>query len=275
MLKNTLLVGGLCLSCLITALPVSAQEPATLVLRSGDRISCELVDLGGIGFTIRVNGQDRQVDPGQVAAIEFASAGGSILQRSRMQSQAGRAHVVLRNGDIVEGSLYDIGGTHPLRITVQTPSGQRDFTSNDVAQIYYADSGASVATTRQAADDVPGGNIRVEANRDWTDTGITVRRGERLIVNPTGNINVGVGLSAGVNGTSAVSSNNYPVRSASAGTLIGRVSNGAPFVIGSQTEVTMPASGRLYLGVNDDHFGDNNGFFSVGIARQPNVNRRR
>lgn len=277
MLKKTLLVGGLCLSCLITAVPASAQEAATLVMRSGDRVSGELVDLGGVGFTLRVNGVDRQIDPSQVAAIEFVGPASADLQRARVQAaQPGRPHIVLRNGEVLEGSLYDIGGTHPLRITVQTPSGQRDYTSNDVAQIYYANSDGAVATSGQAvADDVPAGNIRVEANRDWTDTGITVRRGERLVVNPTGNINVGPGLSAGVNGTSATSSNNYPVKSAAAGTLIGRVGNGAAFVIGSQTEVTIPANGRLYLGVNDDNFGDNNGFFSVGIARQPSVIRRR
>ena len=63
-------------------------------------------------------------------------------------------------------------------------------------------------------------------------------------------------------------------KSASAGTLIGRVGNSAPFVIGSQSELTMPANGQLMLGVNDDHFADDNGFFSVGVARQAAVRRR-
>ena len=271
MRKTTLLIGGLCLSCLTAAVPAIAQEPATLVLRSGDRISGELVDLGGVGFTIRVNGQDRQVDPNQVAAVEFTPGGPSADARSRLQS--GRPVVVLRNGQLIEGSLHDIGGTHPLRVTLNTSGGQRDFTSNDVAQIFYADAG-TVGTSGSLPQDVPAGDIRVEANRPWTDTGITVRRGERVVFNSTGNINLADGLSAGVNGTSATSSANYPVRNASAGTLIGRVGNSAPFVIGSQGEVTMPANGRLMLGVNDDHFADNNGFFSVGVARQ-SIDRRR
>jgi hypothetical protein len=182
--------------------------------------------------------------------------------------------VVLRNGQVIEGSLYDIGGTHPLRITLNTVNGQQNLTSNDVAQIFYANGGAAVAAPGNAAQEIAPGDIRVEANRDWTDTGITVRRGERLMFNSTGNINLAQGLSSGVNGTTATSSANYPVRNAPAGTLIGRVGNSAPFVIGSQTELTMPANGRLQLGVNDDHFGDNNGFYSVGVARQPQVRRR-
>ena len=61
-------------------------------------------------------------------------------------------------------------------------------------RITTPDSGGAVATTGQAsASEAPAGNIRVEANRDWTDTGITVQRGERLMVNPTGNINLGPG----------------------------------------------------------------------------------
>ena len=46
--------------------------------------------------------------------------------------------VMLRNGQAVEGRLHDVGGTHPLRITVNTSNGARDFSSNDVAQIFLA-----------------------------------------------------------------------------------------------------------------------------------------
>jgi hypothetical protein len=45
--------------------------------------------------------------------------------------------------------------------------------------------------------------------------------------------------------------------------LIGRVGNTRPFVIGSESDVTMPANGRLYFGVNDDYVGDNSGSFVV------------
>jgi hypothetical protein len=56
----------------------------------------------------------------------------------------------------------------------------------------------------------------------------------------------------------------YPLRSAFLGALIGRVGTGAPFLIGTNTgPITMPASGRLMLGVNDDHHADNSGNYSV------------
>ena len=59
----------------------------------------------------------------------------------------------------------------------------------------------------------------------------------------------------------------YPVRDMPVGGLIGRVGNSAPFPIGSTTSpIPMPASGRLYLGVNDDFLQDNSGNFDVNIA---------
>ena len=48
-----------------------------------------------------------------------------------------------------------------------------------------------------------------------------------------------------------------------AGALIGRIGNGAPFAIGNQTSIVAPASGVLFLGVNDDGFADNQGNFQV------------
>jgi hypothetical protein len=47
-----------------------------------------------------------------------------------------------------------------------------------------------------------------------------------------------------------------------AGALIGRVGNSQPFGIGDQkTALGMPATGQLFLGINDDHCGDNRGQF--------------
>ena len=52
------------------------------------------------------------------------------------------------------------------------------------------------------------------------------------------------------------------------GGLIARVDTGPAFPIGSNSQpITMPANGRLYLGINDDEFGDNSGAFTVVINR--------
>jgi len=62
----------------------------------------------------------------------------------------------------------------------------------------------------------------------------------------------------------------YPDPSVPVGALIGKVgNNGTPFAIGNQRQALgMPASGRLFLGVNDNERADNSGAFTVVIAKQ-------
>ncbi|MEO8520663.1 MAG: hypothetical protein ABI603_04825, partial [Acidobacteriota bacterium] len=63
-----------------------------------------------------------------------------------------------------------------------------------------------------------------------------------------------------------------PLPNALAGALVGRIDNGQAFGIGNLTTVSMPASGQLFLGVNDDKLDDNQGEFRVDIQR---TNRRK
>src|SRR4029079_11896092 len=132
MMKKIFTACGVGLFGVLMVLPVQAQEVATLVLRDGQRPSGELIDLNGTQFTLRINGQDRQFATADVAAVEFV--GGAAPEEARTLIAAGQPLSVLRSGQIIDGRLSDIGGTHPLRLTIDTPSGQRDYTSNDVAQ---------------------------------------------------------------------------------------------------------------------------------------------
>ncbi len=113
--------------------------------------------------------------------------------------------------------------------------------------------------------------VTVPANQAWTPTGLTVRSGESVSFNANGQIKWAQGASnvAGPDGARAAadSMQHYPVRGRNVGLLIGRVGpNGQPFAVGANNQVTMPASGELYLGVNDDYLVDNSGSFTVQIT---------
>ena len=73
MTRKTVLAWAAAMS--VTAIAF-AQQSATLTLRSGERLSAQLMDLGGVGYTVRVDGQERQIPANDVAAIDFT--GGSI-----------------------------------------------------------------------------------------------------------------------------------------------------------------------------------------------------
>src|SRR6476646_4728135 len=125
MWKRTVL-SAVCAAAVFGAAMTYAQASATLTLRSGERISGDLVDLGGVGYTIRVNGGERQIAQNDVAVIDFT---GNSMNASDWAKFSGTSQVVLRNGQTLDGSLYDIGGANPLRLSIRTASGERDLSS--------------------------------------------------------------------------------------------------------------------------------------------------
>jgi hypothetical protein len=57
-----------------------------------------------------------------------------------------------------------------------------------------------------------------------------------------------------------------PILNQLAGALLAKVGDFSPIFVGDHSTVTMPVSGRLYLGVNDDHLPDNRGEFVVTLG---------
>jgi hypothetical protein len=265
------MVGAAFVLVLLGAATAQAQENATLVLKSGERVSGELLDHGGVGFTIRVNNQERQIPTHEVAVLEFANPGNVTLNDEWRGKLSGGQHVVqLRSGETLAGNFYDIGGTRPLRITVDTPSGRRDFNSTDVARIYLSGEGAGAVGTTMTTQPAEPGAIVVPANQQWVATGLTVRRGETVNFRSSGQIQ----LSADANDRAQVTgafggrrAAGAPMPNILAGALIGRIGNGQPFAIGDQASIPMPASGPLYLGINDDVLNDNQGQFQVVVQQ--------
>jgi hypothetical protein len=110
--------------------------------------------------------------------------------------------------------------------------------------------------------------ISVDPRARWTDTGIYVNTGDIILFNTRGttqlsddaaDVAVPAGSQSGRHAAGA------PIPDALAGALIGRIGNSAPFGIGNQVQINAPATGQLYLGVNDDHLPDNSGGFRVSI----------
>lgn len=243
---------------------VAAQESAVVILRSGERVTGSVIDLGARGYQINVNGTDRWITQGDIAAISFT---GDLAEADWNAVAAGTA-VVLRNGQTVSGELYDIGGTTPLRLTLRTSSGEREIMSNEVARVVFARPGTVVApaVTGTAGG---GGAIVVAANQQWVSTGITVGRNQTVQFQSSGEVRLS-GEQADLASVNGSATQRYaagaPLPRVLAGALIGRVGNGAPFAIGSQTSVVMPAAGILYLGVNDNSPNDNEGHFNVVVT---------
>ena len=114
--------------------PALAQEPVTFVLRSGEYVSVELIDLRALEFIVRQNGAERGIPFDLVAAIDFI--GGTIPDSTWTLVASGRHALWLRSGEVVQGRLYDVrGGARPLRITFDGGDNRREYVSSEVARI--------------------------------------------------------------------------------------------------------------------------------------------
>jgi hypothetical protein len=118
-------------------------------------------------------------------------------------------------------------------------------------------------------------SIQVQANQQWTDTGVDIDAGDQVVINAGGFIKI-AGSDPGKNpdGTgpdgsvSAAAWAGAVAPGLLGSSLIGRIASDSPFEVGSVFSWYASSTGRLYLGVNDNAsmFGDNSGFWSVEIT---------
>ncbi|MGE0451497.1 MAG: hypothetical protein AB7Q29_18130 [Vicinamibacterales bacterium] len=262
---------------LLPGLPALAQNDATIVMTSGERKPAQ-----NIGFVdrrdliVRTSFQaEPRIPISDVAYIDFGGTPDVPVGLSGSQEA-----VVLRDGTILKGQVQRIGHVDndnhetPYLVSFRTSAGEnRDFRGPQLARIYFheppgaSQTASSVGTT--GIQDTRA--MTVDAKQQWVTTMITVRNGDRLHFSATGEITVSENRAADIAGPDghreARVDRGAPLSTAPVGALIGRVGNSRPFAIGSDADVTMPASGMLFLGVNDGYLTDNEGAFRVEITR--------
>jgi len=266
----------------------AAQQPTfvtnrqvTLLMKNGERYSGNLVYHNDSNFNLQANGEEKAYPVSEIAVVDLSGGAQPSTQElnqlptSNDPPELQRHMVVLKDGTTVRGKLYTIKENS---ISFDNEQGQRrDFDLSNISRLYVSAPGARqlyasrlgqgntvTGTTGQQTD----GTIVVDASRGWTDTGRTVRKGQRLTFQTTGQVQFGSGAeqAAGPDGKGDPSQSQLPVPAMGVGGLIARVDNGTPFPIGSgPSAVTMPANGRLWVGVNDRELSDNSGTFTVTI----------
>lgn len=301
---SVMVVVGLCAS------DVAAQQRATFVMRSGERLSGALVDMGA-DWTIRVNGEDRRYAIGDVLLIDFVGGGDGLPETEVSQIPPSGQLTIMQGGESFSARLVDVAG-NPIQLVFDTGGGERRVNASQVGRLYFGRPPDSLIArsvpppppTPPAPGGPPLGNnqrrVVVLANMAWVDTGLDVRQGERLSFRVDGRIQLSsnpddAAVAAG--STVQRTDPSAPMANVLAGALIGRIQGSTagvpqgratgrgvtrrvppgtptptattpPFGIGSQTgPLTMPAPGRLWLGVNEGTVTDNTGSFTVVITR--------
>jgi Ca2+-binding EF-hand superfamily protein len=111
--------------------------------------------------------------------------------------------------------------------------------------------------------------VHVQGQYRWTDTGIDVRAGQNVTLDSSGTIQMSDNAqdtATPAGSTSGRRAPDAPILNQPAGALLGRIGDYGPIFLGNHQSFNAPVSGRLYLGINDDHLPDNRGEFVVNVT---------
>ena len=271
----------LALAALVVPSALALQEhKATVLLRNGERVSGTLEDVENGTVFVRVSLNDqRKLSVNEVALIDLVG-GATGLPETELSVARGSGHLaLLRGGESLQGTFVDIregeaGQNNAETLIFRTTNGQeRSVALNSVSRIYFGNFPAATAAVADNAPTgaLPNGAVRVPGNATWVATPLTVRKGDSVRFNVTGQVQLSDNASDVARAAGSLQQRRAagaPLPENFAGALIAKVGNSAPFPIGDNTApVTMPADGQLYLGINDDEVSDNRGEFIVQVSR--------
>jgi hypothetical protein len=261
---------------LLTVLSVAnAQERATVLLRGGERVAGQFEGIAnGVVYVRSSLADQRKIPVGDVALVDFVG-GAAGLPETELSSARGDDHlVVLKDSTKINGRFIDVrvaeSGTPDLLYFRTTSGEERRIPLNQVGRLYMGRFPGG-AQPSAPADPVNPGAIQVPGNQAWVATPLRVQRGDSVRFAVTGRVQ----LSDNAEDVAVPDGSlrqrrtpGAPIPQSLTGQLIGRVGNSAPFPIGANATVAMPADGQLFVGINDDELRDNTGDFFVTVTRQ-------
>ena len=191
--------------------------------------------------------------------------------------------IYLRDGRTVRGTLLGfVNGRFVVRVSsrlgpASIPSNNRDSRNTDEGEIQYfrPNEVDRIEIDGRALDDarVETRSVQVTLDSNWIDSGVDLRRGEKVQISASGVITVGRAriTPEGLRSTDPTA----PLPRAAEGELIGAIGDDprAPILeLGSSREFTADRDGRLYLTVNRGSFSDARGSFTVQIKSERDLN---
>jgi hypothetical protein len=107
-------------------------------------------------------------------------------------------------------------------------------------------------------------------NNGWSNTGLVVRRGQRLRISATGRVNLGKRGFSTPNGLPTVVDNDRLMRTEPTGGLIGVIGddNDDFIFVGARRDFVSQRDGVLFLGVNEGDLTDNKGSYDIVIEAE-------
>ena len=108
------------------------------------------------------------------------------------------------------------------------------------------------------------------SNNGWTNSGLVVRKGQRLRISASGRVSLGRGRFSTPGGLTGVQDNDKLMRNEATGALIAVIGddNDDFILIGPRREFIAQRDGVLFLGVNEGDLTDNTGSYDIVIEAE-------
>jgi hypothetical protein len=108
------------------------------------------------------------------------------------------------------------------------------------------------------------------ANNGWTNSGLVVRKGQRLRISASGRVSLGRGRFSTPGGLNSISDQDKLMRNEATGALIAVIGddNDDFILIGPRREFVAQRDGVLFLGVNEGDLTDNTGSYDIVIEAE-------
>jgi hypothetical protein len=224
--------------------------------------------------TIRL--KDGSIIRGQV--VGFKDQQFTVLIGSGAQGRRSRMLIYIEDVESVEFDSAMVG-----------PTSNEDTSTRDIAsvpdyQLPRSNPSTDTNRTPARADSVKPSNsgsltfftikvaVRADsANNGWTNSGLVVRKGQRLRITSSGRVSLGGGRFSAPSGTPGSSVDNEKLmRTEATGALIAVIGddNDDFLLIGTRRDFVAQRDGVLFLGVNEGNLNDNAGTFDVVIEAE-------
>ncbi len=240
-------------------------------------IYCSLIVLAlfvpALADTIRL--KDGSVIRGQV--IGFKDQQFTVLIGSGAQGRRSRTTIYVEDIESIE---FDSATTAAASVLAN-----EDTTGGSTAPVYQPPRTNPPANTSNNApapvnnQTLPSGSptfftikvtVRADnANNGWSNSGLVVRRGQRLRITATGRVSLGTGRFSTPTGIAGTDSEKL-MRTEATGALIAVIGddNDDFLLIGTRRDFVAQRDGVLFLGVNEGNLADNTGTYDVVIEAE-------
>jgi hypothetical protein len=223
--------------------------------------------------TIRL--KDGSVIRGQV--IGFKDQQFTILIGGNARGRRGQTTVYVEDVESIEFDNNTSSGNNTEEMTAQNnPPAMRPSIPNNNQSDNSINSNPRTIDSQPASSAPPTFftikvGVRADnANNGWTNSGLVVRKGQRIRISASGRVSLGRGRFSTPGGVTTITDPDKLMRNEATGALIAVIGddNDDFILVGPRREFVAQRDGVLFLGVNEGDLADNTGSYDIVIEAE-------